>query len=453
MGKPSDRYEEIKQIGRGSYGTVHLALDKKTKGYVVIKKIPTKSKSEKEKEKIIREAKLLSKLKHPNVITLYDSFFNDNKDFCMVLEYADAQDLHKYIARHKQIPESKVINIFTQIILGLDYIHSQNVLHRDIKTANIFLFKKGIVKLGDFGVAKELVPEDLNSTVVGTPYYMSPEILQSKPYGFPTDIWAAGCVLFEMLAGKHLFNGETKTDLFSNIIAGKMSKMPTQYSKPLIDLFLSLLNQDPSKRPTCQEILESEVISQGFNDLQIALTKAFLYDTSHATVSKVHKSKSQEKTRLKTDKRQPEKKESQPVYQVSGFGEDTEDIDQQSFPEWLINDQNLAKELGRQSQQNLNQDANRILGVIRSSITRISMKSIPHIPYTPSITGNLNERSAKLKQDARRGLGDKYQLAYDFIRKYGQEKRNELISKLGLKTVPEREFKMIETLTAIEEFG
>ncbi|KAK8881683.1 hypothetical protein M9Y10_004443 [Tritrichomonas musculus] len=482
MSDPMKRYKDKRQIGKGSYGKVYLMRDTKTNELVVVKTIPIKGKDPKSKTSAQKEAKLLRMMQHPNIIMYLDSFFDSQGDFCIVLEYADGYDLQKYLETHKQLSEKQVLQVFTQIILGLDYIHSQNVLHRDIKTANVFLFRKGLVKLGDFGIAREVSEGELAKTLIGTPYFMCPELLKGQRYGFPADIWAAGCVLFEIIAGKHAFTGKSREELFANIMSGKMPQMPTQYSKPLINLLCSMLAQDPAKRPTCKEILSTDVIVQGLDSLQEKLMKHFGKSSSHierpvnnvpsssshskSSSKSKSKSKHSHQSQLSTQQQTQHEQQNSQIQQnqpsqiqvqnqgaqqsQQSFFDETDDENQHTIPDWLLGNETVAQDLKRQSQRHLEKDANRLLGVIRSSITRISLKSIPSFRAPPTITGNLTERKKRLEEDAKIGLGDKYDMAYRFIKKYGQENREELIKQLNMLKIPERELRMIETITAIE---
>ncbi|RLN63010.1 hypothetical protein BBJ29_001671 [Phytophthora kernoviae] len=196
-----DRFEELKCIGRGSYGSAHLVRERA--GFYqryVVKKIPMELLSAKEKDQSFREVELLAKLKHPNVVEYKENFVVDNV-LHIVMAYCDGGDLAEKIKDQQRIREGivgpdnnptdprgyfsigQVLDWFVQMAMAIKYLHAQRVLHRDLKTSNVFLTTENVVKLGDFGIAKTLDSTlDQAKTVVGTPYYMSPEVCESKPY-------------------------------------------------------------------------------------------------------------------------------------------------------------------------------------------------------------------------------------------------------------------------------
>ncbi|EAY18256.1 CAMK family protein kinase [Trichomonas vaginalis G3] len=444
---PMSRYKRIQQIGKGSYGKVYLMKDNKNGDYVVVKTIKIKGSDDSSRKTAQKEATLLSNLRHPNIIAYIDSFYTPQGDFSIVLEYADGKDLQKYLESHEEIKEKKVLQIFTQIILGLEYIHSQNILHRDIKTANVFLFKRGLVKLGDFGISREVTEDSFAQTMIGTPYFMCPELLRGDPYSFPADIWAAGCVLFELLTHKHAFTGKSREELFTNIKSGNMSMMPSGYSKELIELLMSMLQQDPNDRPTCKEILASNIIGHGLNELQTELSKKCNSNPSSGRKSQIPPPSKNAPSSSRSSSRQ--NMSSQSKLDTT----DDDEIDQKEMPAWLNrNDQNLCNDLVRQSQRHLEKDSSWLLGVIRSSI---STKAIPKqtVCDLGKLTGKIDERRNALVSAAKSALGSNYEYAYKWIKEYGQDRRKELMEKMPPGTDYEKEFRMLEVITAIEELA
>lgn len=140
------------------------------------------------------------------------------------MEYCEGGDLALLLKQQSNRPlkEDKIWKIFLQICLGLEYIHSKRILHRDIKTLNIFLTRDEMVKIGDLGVAKLLHENaDFAQTMVGTPFYLSPELCEEKPYNEKSDIWALGCLLYEMCTYKHPFEAANQGSLILKIVRGR----------------------------------------------------------------------------------------------------------------------------------------------------------------------------------------------------------------------------------------
>lgn len=202
----SHSYSQMKVLGEGSFGKVYLMRQKDARKLVCVKVIKLKNIPRKEREACKAEVSLLRRLNHPNICGYKESFLSKNKDsLCIVMEFCDGGDLSDVITRAKNqlFRESKILHYFVQMSLGLQFMHSNRILHRDLKTQNIFLLGNGRLVLGDLGICKVLEgTTDFAKTCIGTPYYMSPEIFKNKPYNHKSDIWALGCVLYEMVTLK-----------------------------------------------------------------------------------------------------------------------------------------------------------------------------------------------------------------------------------------------------------
>jgi len=205
------KYKRLKYLGKGSYGAAILVELRNTREKFVVKEIVIGHMKQKEQDAAKDEAKVLQKMQHSN-ITHYVESFVENSKLYIVMEHADGGDLTAAITHRKNSgnrwAEDELMRIFVQICLALKHVHDQNILHRDLKSQNIFLTSKGIVKLGDFGIAKVLdASEGQANTQIGTPYYLSPEICESLPYGRQSDVWSLGVVLFELMALELPFQG------------------------------------------------------------------------------------------------------------------------------------------------------------------------------------------------------------------------------------------------------
>jgi len=226
-----------------------------------LNKILLNTLSEKEQQGALLEANLLRQLDHAHIVS-YKSSFIEKGVLIIVMEYWEVGDLSYHIkkkkAKNEYFTEDEILNWFIQIAISLEYIHGRKVIHRDIKTSNIFLTGNNTVKLGDFGISRVL--ESTNEaamTVVGTPYYMSPEVWESKPYTFKSDVWALGWVLYELWTLQHAFLADNLLGLVFKIVKGNYDNIPSVYSSDMKNLVDLILNKDASKRPTVQEILLS----------------------------------------------------------------------------------------------------------------------------------------------------------------------------------------------------
>lgn len=261
----NNKYEQIKLLGEGSFGKAFLVECIEDKSLAVIKTIELGAMSEEEKNEALLESKILEKLQHPNIIKFKEVFLEKNSRLSIVMDYADGGDLQQRIKSMKNsrfFPETQILDWFTQTCLAIKHIHDRKILHRDVKSQNIFLTKNGLVKLGDFGIAKCLdLTIDKVKTIVGTPYYLSPELLQNRPYSFKNDIWALGVLLYEMCCLKMPFEAPNLPILSLKIIKCQYTPISDRYSKELRALVSNCLNVDPARRPSVKEILVYPIVA------------------------------------------------------------------------------------------------------------------------------------------------------------------------------------------------
>ncbi|NXC41577.1 NEK1 kinase, partial [Penelope pileata] len=259
-----DKYIKVQKIGEGSFGKAILVKDKENGQQYVIKEINISKMSNREREESRREVAVLANMKHPNIV-LYRESFEENGCLYIVMDYCEGGDLYKKINAQKGIlfSEDQILDWFVQICLALKHIHDRKILHRDIKSQNIFLTKDGTIQLGDFGIARVLNSTvELARTCIGTPYYLSPEICQNRPYNNKSDIWALGCVLYEMCTLKHAFEAGNMKNLVLKIISGSFPPVSMHYSYDLRNLLSQLFKRNPMDRPSVNSILEKNFIAK-----------------------------------------------------------------------------------------------------------------------------------------------------------------------------------------------
>ncbi len=261
-----DGFNILSKIGEGSYSTV-LKVQRIEDGNIyALKRVKFYKLSEKEKENALNEIRILASVKNKNVISYKEAFF-DEKDSSLgiVMEYADKGDLFQLITERKKtknyFTEQEVWKIFIQLLNGLKALHDFKILHRDIKSANVFLFKGGICKLGDLNVSK-VARKGLGYTQTGTPYYASPEVWEEKPYDSKSDVWSLGCVMYEMITLRPPFQAKSMEELYKKVMRGNYPRIPSKYSEDLSDAIKLMIQVEAGARPSCEELLKMPMITK-----------------------------------------------------------------------------------------------------------------------------------------------------------------------------------------------
>ncbi|CAH2107452.1 unnamed protein product [Euphydryas editha] len=254
----------LKTIGKGTYGNVYLCEKLKSGILNIVKDVELDVKIQNHKQEIANEVKILSKMQHPNIIKFHDCYYV-NKHVMICMEYATSGNLAEYMYQQcpKLISQQEILFYFCQILLGVNYIHKLDIIHRDLKAENILLTGKNgvIVKIGDFGISKMLESAKKTSTVIGTPYYLAPELCEGNPYDTKSDVWALGCLLYEMCTHKRAFESETLVGLVKAITSGSVHPIDlTVYDRGIQDLIDSMLSILPDKRPTVKDLMGKIVI-------------------------------------------------------------------------------------------------------------------------------------------------------------------------------------------------
>ena len=259
-------FQILNKIGEGSFSTV-LKVQRKKDGIIyALKRVKFAKLSDKEKSNALNEIRILASINNKNIISYKEAFFDENdSSLDIVMEYADKGDLFQLITEHKKtkthFSEEEIWSTLIQLLNGLKSLHELNILHRDLKSANVFLFKGGIVKLGDLNVSK-ITRKGMGYTQTGTPYYASPEVWKDKPYDSKSDIWSLGCVIYEMCALNPPFRAQSMDDLFKKVIRGYYPDISNRYSKDLSEILKLMIQIEVGARPSCDELLKMPIIKK-----------------------------------------------------------------------------------------------------------------------------------------------------------------------------------------------
>ncbi|XP_065647778.1 serine/threonine-protein kinase 36 isoform X3 [Hydra vulgaris] len=260
---PANDYHVLELIGEGSFGKVYKGRKKYTGQVVAMKFIPKNNRSQKELRNLQREIEIMQHLKHKHIVALLDSFETE-KEVCVVIEYAEGE-LFQVLEDDNKISEEQIQVIAAQLCEALYYLHSNRILHRDMKPQNILLTKSGDVKLCDFGFARAMSFQTLVLTSIkGTPLYMSPELVEEKPYDHTSDLWSLGCILYELYVGSPPFYTNSIFQLVS-LIRKDPIKWPNDISYDFKNFLQGLLTKDPRERLSWPNLLTHAFIKDFIN--------------------------------------------------------------------------------------------------------------------------------------------------------------------------------------------
>ncbi|XP_035846077.1 serine/threonine-protein kinase TIO isoform X2 [Helianthus annuus] len=261
-----ENYHVIELVGEGSFGKVYKGRRKFTGQFVAMKFILKHGKSKNDIQNLRQEIEILRKLKHENIIQMLDSF-ESPQEFCVVTEFAQGE-LFEILEDDQCLPEDEVQKIAKQLVSALHYLHSNRIIHRDMKPQNILICAGGVVKLCDFGFARAMS----NNTVVlrthkGTPLYMAPELVREKPYDHTVDLWALGVILYELYVGQPPFLAKTIFTLMKHITNDPVM-CPETMSANFRSFLTGLLNKDPHSRLTWPELLHHPFVAEPLEDVE-----------------------------------------------------------------------------------------------------------------------------------------------------------------------------------------
>jgi len=250
------RYEILAEIGRGAMGAVFQARDPKIGRIVAIKTISvpqsTPQEMEKYRQRFFREAQAAGRLSHPGIVHIYDVDEDSTTHTAfIVMEYVAGRTLDQRVADSgpARLPTDLALNLVQQIAEALDYAHSQEIVHRDVKPSNIIVTEEGCAKIADFGIAKLAFGEvTIPGQILGTPAYMSPEQLNGKPIDGRSDLFSLGVIAYWLLAGEKPFAGDTLTTVSLQVLS-KDPTPPTQINSSLNSAFDYILARALAKEP------------------------------------------------------------------------------------------------------------------------------------------------------------------------------------------------------------
>ncbi|KAG2317967.1 hypothetical protein Bca52824_021089 [Brassica carinata] len=252
-------YHVVEQVRRGKSTSDFVVLHRIEDTKYAMKKICLAKHTEKLKQIACQEMKTLSKLKNPYIVEYEDSWIDEDNNACIFTAYCEGGNMANAIkkARGKLFPEERIFKWLAQLLLAVNYLHSNRVLHMDLTCSNIFLPKHDHVQLGNYGLAKLINPEKPASLVPGIANSMCPEVLEDEPYGYKSDIWSLGCCMYEITSHQPAFKAQDKAGLINKINRSLMSPLPIVYSSTLKQMIKLMLRKKPEHRPTACELLRN----------------------------------------------------------------------------------------------------------------------------------------------------------------------------------------------------
>lgn len=256
-----DNFEILQELGKGSFGSVYKVKRITDNKIYAMKCVQISSLSHKEKQNALNEIRILASIDSNNVVSYKEAFYNDpNQSLYIIMDYLNDGDLEQKVSMYKKFKshfsEKEIWHIFNQIALGLKAMHDKNILHRDLKCSNIFITKKGLVKIGDMNVSK-VYKEGLVNTQTGTPYYASPEVWKDLPYDYKSDLWSLGCIVYEMCTLRPPFSGKSLEEVYKKVTKANYLPIPIYYSSELNNVIYGLLSVNPNQRPSLNSIIQT----------------------------------------------------------------------------------------------------------------------------------------------------------------------------------------------------
>uniref|UniRef100_A0A7S3QYD2 non-specific serine/threonine protein kinase n=1 Tax=Dunaliella tertiolecta TaxID=3047 RepID=A0A7S3QYD2_DUNTE len=255
---------EVKEkLAEGSFGVVYRCVRKADGRVLALKQVKLAGMKRVDRQEAIDEARMLAQLNHPHVCKHYDSFVDSSDRLNIIMEFASKGNVSQLIKaqKGKGLPEPLVWKFLIQSLLGLQHIHSKKIIHRDMKALNLFLDSNQNIKIGDLGIARALSDgSQFARSLVGTPYYLSPELCEDKPYNEKSDVWATGVVMYECCTGHYPFDAQNEGALIRKILRGQYPPITGPYSSALVQIINLMLTHKYTMRPDTASLLRNPII-------------------------------------------------------------------------------------------------------------------------------------------------------------------------------------------------
>ncbi|KAF1942386.1 hypothetical protein EJ02DRAFT_177182 [Clathrospora elynae] len=269
-------------LGKGAFGSVYRALNWGTGETVAIKQVRLENLGAADLKNMEMEIDLLKNLNHPNIVK-YNGFVRSSESLYIILEYCENGSLHSICKNFGKFPENLVALYMSQTLHGLLYLHEQGVIHRDIKGANILTTKEGLVKLADFGVATKQSGLD-QSSVVGTPYWMAPEVIELSGATTASDIWSVGCTVIELIEGKPPYHKLQPMQALFRIVNDEHPPIPGSASPLLREFLMECFQKNPTLRISAKRLLKHPWILSAKRTVPAVPTKPTEYQEAVKSV-------------------------------------------------------------------------------------------------------------------------------------------------------------------------
>ena len=253
-------FETLEQLGRGSFGVVSKVRDRRDGKVYVSKAIRVDQLKAHRQRETLAEVLNMRRVDHEHIVKLLAAFVEDGHLY-IIMEYAEQGDLHHAIKRRaaakQPYTEAELWPMFWQMCRGLQHLHDNRIIHRDIKPLNLFQTADGRIKIGDLGVSRVVQDERmLVKSRVGTPLFLAPELVAKRPYSFAVDVWSIGCVMYNLAALKTPFRGADVDQLGKSIVKDPVPPLPARFSAAFVRLVMHALEKDPAKRPSIRELVQ-----------------------------------------------------------------------------------------------------------------------------------------------------------------------------------------------------